>query len=61
MGKTLLTKVWDMHKVATLPTGEDQLFIGLHLVHEGNREAVSATISAPGVNVSAFPDFGGLL
>ncbi len=34
MGKTLLTKVWDMHKVATLPTGEDQLFIGLHLVHE---------------------------
>jgi 3-isopropylmalate/(R)-2-methylmalate dehydratase large subunit len=34
MGKTLLEKVWEMHKVATLPTGEDQLFIGLHLVHE---------------------------
>jgi len=34
MGRTLLDKVWDLHKVATLPSGQDQLFIGLHLVHE---------------------------
>lgn len=34
MGKTLVDKVWDLHKVATLDSGEDQLFIGLHLVHE---------------------------
>jgi len=34
MGKTLLSKVWDLHKVGTLPSGQDQLFIGLHLVHE---------------------------
>jgi 3-isopropylmalate/(R)-2-methylmalate dehydratase large subunit len=34
VGKTLLSKVWDLHKVATLPSGEDQIFIGLHLVHE---------------------------
>ncbi len=34
MGKTLLDKVWELHKVCTLPSGEDQLFIGLHLVHE---------------------------
>ena len=34
MGKTLLQKVWDLHKVRTLPTGQTQLFIGLHLVHE---------------------------
>ncbi|HEQ70915.1 MAG TPA: 3-isopropylmalate dehydratase large subunit [Spirochaetia bacterium] len=34
MGKSLLDKVWDLHNVGTLPTGEDQLFIGLHLVHE---------------------------
>ncbi len=34
MGKNLLNKVWDLHKVATLPSGQDQLFIGLHLVHE---------------------------
>ncbi|HEY3093244.1 MAG TPA: 3-isopropylmalate dehydratase large subunit [Vicinamibacterales bacterium] len=34
MGKTLLQKVWDLHKVRTLPTGQTQLFIGLHLIHE---------------------------
>jgi 3-isopropylmalate/(R)-2-methylmalate dehydratase large subunit len=34
MGKTLLQKVWDLHSVRTLPTGQTQLFIGLHLVHE---------------------------
>jgi 3-isopropylmalate/(R)-2-methylmalate dehydratase large subunit len=31
---TLFDKVWNMHKVATLPSGMDQLFIGLHLIHE---------------------------
>jgi 3-isopropylmalate/(R)-2-methylmalate dehydratase large subunit len=34
MGKTLLQKVWDLHTVRQLPTGQTQLFIGLHLVHE---------------------------
>jgi 3-isopropylmalate/(R)-2-methylmalate dehydratase large subunit len=34
MGKTLLEKVWDMHTVRELPSGQTQLFIGLHLVHE---------------------------
>jgi 3-isopropylmalate/(R)-2-methylmalate dehydratase large subunit len=34
MGKTLLQKVWDLHTVRKLPTGQTQLFIGLHLVHE---------------------------
>src|SRR5687768_14563838 len=34
MGKTLLKKVWDLHTVRTLPTGQTQLFIGLHLIHE---------------------------
>ena len=34
MGKNLLNKVWDLHKVRTLPSGQDQLFIGLHLIHE---------------------------
>jgi 3-isopropylmalate/(R)-2-methylmalate dehydratase large subunit len=32
--RTLYDKVWDRHKVAELPTGQDQLFVGLHLVHE---------------------------
>jgi 3-isopropylmalate/(R)-2-methylmalate dehydratase large subunit len=34
MGQTLLQKVWDAHTVRTLPTGQTQLFIGLHLIHE---------------------------
>ncbi len=34
MPGTLLDKVWRAHTVRTLPSGQDQLFIGLHLVHE---------------------------
>jgi len=34
MAKTLLDKVWDAHTVTELPSGQTQLFIGLHLVHE---------------------------
>ncbi len=34
MGKTLLDKVWDAHAVRELPSGQTQLFIGLHLIHE---------------------------
>ena len=34
MSKTLFQKVWDAHTVRRLPTGQTQLFIGLHLVHE---------------------------
>lgn len=33
-GRNLFQKVWDAHTVARLPTGQTQLFIGLHLVHE---------------------------
>lgn len=31
---TLFDKVWDLHTVTTLPSGQTQLFIGLHLIHE---------------------------
>ncbi|MEK9727972.1 MAG: 3-isopropylmalate dehydratase large subunit [Candidatus Margulisiibacteriota bacterium] len=31
---TLYDKIWDSHKVTTLPSGMDQLLIGLHMVHE---------------------------
>lgn len=34
MSKNLFNKIWDLHKVGALPTGQDQLFIGLHLIHE---------------------------
>ena len=31
---TLYDTVWDRHTVAELPTGQTQLFVGLHLIHE---------------------------
>jgi 3-isopropylmalate/(R)-2-methylmalate dehydratase large subunit len=31
---TLYDNVWDRHAVTTLPTGQTQLFVGLHLIHE---------------------------
>jgi 3-isopropylmalate/(R)-2-methylmalate dehydratase large subunit len=31
---TLFDKVWDLHAVRQLPSGQTQLFIGLHMVHE---------------------------
>ena len=31
---TLYDKVWARHKVTELPNGQDQLFVGLHLIHE---------------------------
>src|SRR6187401_2094481 len=34
MAETLFQKVWDLHTVRTLPSGQTQLFVGLHLVHE---------------------------
>jgi 3-isopropylmalate/(R)-2-methylmalate dehydratase large subunit len=34
MGKNLFNKIWDEHRITTLASGQDQLFIGLHLVHE---------------------------
>src|SRR3954463_11855809 len=34
MAETLFHKVWNAHAVRTLPSGQTQLFVGLHLVHE---------------------------
>ena len=34
MARTLLDKVWESHTVRTLPSGQTQLLIGLHLIHE---------------------------
>ncbi|AFZ02569.1 3-isopropylmalate dehydratase large subunit [Calothrix sp. PCC 6303] len=31
---TLFDKVWNLHTVGVLPSGQTQLFIGLHLIHE---------------------------
>ncbi len=34
MGQNLFNKVWNLHSVKTLASGQTQLFIGLHLIHE---------------------------
>jgi 3-isopropylmalate/(R)-2-methylmalate dehydratase large subunit len=34
MRKNLFDKVWDLHSVRTLASGQTQLFIGWHLIHE---------------------------
>jgi 3-isopropylmalate/(R)-2-methylmalate dehydratase large subunit len=34
MARTLIDKVWEAHTVRTLPSGQTQLMIGLHLIHE---------------------------
>ena len=55
MGTTLLQKVWDRHTVRTLSTGQTQLFIGLHLVHEVTSPQAFDTLRARGWKV-ARPD-----
>lgn len=32
--RNLFNKIWDLHTVGTLPSGQTQLFIGRHLIHE---------------------------
>lgn len=55
MGKTLLDKVWDLHRVGTLDSGEDQLFIGLHLIHEVTSPQAFAMVAERGLTV-AWPE-----
>ena len=51
MGKNLLNKVWDLHSVRRLASGEDQLFIGLHLVHEVTSPQAFAMLAERGLPV----------
>jgi 3-isopropylmalate/(R)-2-methylmalate dehydratase large subunit len=55
MGSTLLQKVWDLHDVRRLPTGQTQLFIGLHLVHEVTSPQAFDMLRLRGQRL-AFPD-----
>ena len=52
---TLYDKVWERHKVADLPNGQDQLFIGLHLVHEVTSPQAFAMIEERDMEV-AYPE-----
>ena len=51
MGRSLLDKVWDLHRVAELPSGETQVFVGLHLVHEVTSPQAFAMLRERGLRV----------
>jgi 3-isopropylmalate/(R)-2-methylmalate dehydratase large subunit len=53
MARTLFQKVWDLHKVRTLPNGQTQLYIGLHLVHEVTSPQAFAELEERGWRVKA--------
>ena len=52
---TLYNKIWDSHVVARLPTGQYQLFIGLHLTHEVTSPQAYDMLAERGLRV-AYPD-----
>lgn len=52
--KTLYDKVWNAHTVATLPSGLQQILIGLHLVHEVTSPQAFASLRERGAKV-AYP------
>jgi len=53
-GSSLLDKVWDAHSVRELPSGQTQLFIGLHLIHEVTSPQAFAMLQELGLPVR-FP------
>jgi 3-isopropylmalate/(R)-2-methylmalate dehydratase large subunit len=54
-GRTLYDKIWESHSVGTLPTGQTQLFIGLHLIHEITTAPAFDMLRENGMDV-AFPE-----
>lgn len=48
---TLFDKVWDLHTVGILPSGQTQLFIGLHLIHEVTSPQAFAMLRERGLKV----------
>ena len=55
MAQTLLHKVWEAHTVRRLPSGQTQLFIGLHLVHEVTSPQAFQMLRERGLEVR-FPE-----
>ena len=53
MAQTLFEKVWDQHAVRQLPTGQTQLYIGLHLIHEVTSPQAFDMLRARGWTVRA--------
>ena len=52
MGKNLFQKVWDKHVITTLSSGQSQLFIDLHLLHEVTSPQAFAMIRELGLTVA---------
>lgn len=55
MGRSLLHKVWEAHTVRELPSGQTQLFIGLHLIHEVTSPQAFEMLREQGLSVP-FPE-----
>ncbi|MEE9257511.1 MAG: aconitase family protein, partial [bacterium] len=53
--RTLYDKIWDSHIAARLDSGQYQLFIGLHLIHEVTTPQAFAALKEHGSEV-AFPE-----
>jgi len=53
--RSLLDKVWDAHAVRELPSGQTQLFVGLHLIHEVTSPQAFASLREMGGRVR-FPE-----
>jgi len=53
--RTLYDKIWQSHTVGILPTGQTQLFIGLHLIHEITTAPAFDMLRENGLDV-AFPE-----
>jgi len=53
--RNLFNKVWDLHTVGTLPSGQTQLFIGLHLIHEVTSPQAFEMLRDRGLTVM-YPD-----
>ncbi len=49
--QNLFNKVWDLHTVSTLPSGQTQLFVGLHLIHEVTSPQAFAMLRERGLKV----------
>jgi 3-isopropylmalate/(R)-2-methylmalate dehydratase large subunit len=52
---TLFDKVWDLHAVRTLSSGQTQLLIGLHMIHEVTSPQAFSMLRERGLTV-AFPE-----
>ena len=53
--RNLFNKVWDAHSVRTLASGQTQLFVGLHLIHEVTSPQAFSILRDRGLKVM-FPE-----